>query len=287
MTFSIVGYDPEEQAWGIAVASKFLAVGSVVPWAQAGVGAIATQAWANVSYGPNGLKLLAEGKTAQETLDLLLANDPEKAKRQVGIVDRYGNSAAFTGENCLDWAGHKTGQYYACQGNILTGEETVNAMVEAFLNTSGELSDRLLAALLAGDTIGGDSRGKQSAALYVVRANAGYGGDNDRYIDLRVDDDPEPVHKLKTLLATHHLFFGRSNDIEFVEIDKDIAAELQEMLHRQGYYAGKVTGEWDDMSKVAFWTMIGNENLEERWNINETPDKIDRVVLNYLRERFG
>jgi uncharacterized Ntn-hydrolase superfamily protein len=240
-----------------------------------------------MSYGFNGLPLLAEGKSAEETLQIILANDPETIKRQVGIVDRQGNSAAFTGANCMDWAGHKTGQNYACQGNILTGEETLDAMIDTFLNTTGELTDRLMAALLAGDTVGGDSRGKQSAALYVVKANAGYGGDNDRYIDLRVDDDPQPVHKLKTLVATHHMFFGSTSEVELVTIDRDIAAELQEILHRQGYYAGKASGEWDDMSKVAFWAMIGNENLEERWNMQETPNQLDTIVLNYLRERFG
>jgi uncharacterized Ntn-hydrolase superfamily protein len=285
-TFSIVGCDLEERTWGVAVASKFLAVGSVVSWAQAGTGAVATQALARVSFGFDGLKLMAEGKSAQETLDALLAADDRPEHRQAGFIDAAGQAAAHTGTECLEWAGHKTGQFYTCQGNLLTGPETINAMSEAFTSARGSLASRLMAALTAGDSVGGDRRGKQSAALLVVRPGGGYGGDNDRYIDLRVDDDPEPVKKLRRLLGVHQLFFGQSNPEDKVDITPEIATELQVILHKQGYFAGEPNGEWDDMSKLAFWSLIGNENLEERWNLDGNTDVIDRVALDYLRERF-
>ena len=286
-TFSIVAYAPDEGAWGVAVASKFLAAGAVVSWAQAGVGAVATQALARVSFGPDGLALMAQGKRAPEALDLLLANDPGAANRQVGIVDSVGGAAAHTGQDCFAWAGHKLGEGFTCQGNILTGPETLEAMAEAFTTASGELSDRLLAALLAGDTVGGDRRGKQSAGVLVVRPNGGYGGDNDRYLDLRVDDDPEPVQRLQTLVNMHHVFFGDVRPEDVLPIDETIARELQALLQEQGFYRGEVSGVWDDDSKRAFWALVSNENLEERWAIDRQPDVIDRVALNYLRTRFG
>ncbi len=286
-TFSIVAYDPEEQAWGVAVASKFLAAGAVVCWARAGAGAVATQALARVSFGPDGLALMAQGKSAAETLHLLLAGDPGQADRQVGLVDAQGGAAAHTGDGCFAWAGHKVGEGFTCQGNILTGPETLDAMAEAFVAAQGELADRLVAALLAGDTAGGDRRGKQSAAVLVVRPNGGYGGDNDRYLDLRVDDDPEPVQKLKALLEMHHVFFGDTRPEDLLPIDEKLARELQTLLRRQGYYSGEVHGLWDEASRQAFWALVGNENLEERWSIDGSPHHIDRVALNYLRGRFG
>lgn len=286
MTFSIVGFDPETQSWGVAVASKFLAVGSLVSWAQAGSGAIATQAFAKVGFGPDGLRLLAQGKSAQETLDALLAADANVRQRQIGIVDAKGGVAAHTGEGCHDWAGHRTGAHFTCQGNILTGEDTLGAMADTFTSTRGELADKLMAALLAGDSVGGDKRGKQSAAIVVVKAGGGYGGDTDRYLDLRVDDAPEPVRDLKNLVSVHHLFFGTPKPEDQLTISTEIAAELQEIMLSEGYFAGEPNGEWDDMSKQAFWMLVGNENLEERWNIHDKTDKIDRVALDYLRQRF-
>ena len=202
-TFSIVGFDPETKEWGIAVQSKFLAVGSVVPWAQANVGAIATQSYANTRFGPEGLKLLAEGKSAQEVMDILIAGDEERHLRQVGIVDREGKAAAFTGDGCHAWAGGITGPYYAAQGNILVSEETVQAMAQTFEGTQGDLSHRLLEALDAGQSAGGDSRGQQSAALFVVQDQAGYRGYNDVKVDLRVDDHPQPITELKRLFELH------------------------------------------------------------------------------------
>jgi uncharacterized Ntn-hydrolase superfamily protein len=200
-TFSIVAFDPKTGDLGVAVASKFLAVGSVVPYAQAGVGAIATQSFANTTFGPKGLALLKKGLTPSQVLKQLLANDKDRELRQVGIVDAKGRAAAFTGKRCLPWAGHIVGKRFAVQGNILAGEQVVKAMAKAFQETQGELAERLMAALEAGEQAGGDARGKQSAAILVVRKGAGYGGFDDRYIDLRVDDHPEPVKELRRLLA--------------------------------------------------------------------------------------
>ncbi len=286
-TFSIVAYDANEQAWGVAVASKFPAVGAVVPWAAAGTGAVATQALCKMSYGPDGLAMMAQGKSAQETLTSLLGQDPGEADRQAGMVDAQGGAAAHTGARCYAWAGHKIGEGFTCQGNILTGPETLDAMADTFTSTSGELADRLVAALMAGDTIGGDRRGKQSAAVIVVRPNGGYGGDTDRYLDLRVDDSLEPVRELQRLLGIHHLFFGKPRPEDQLPITEDIARELQSLTQRLGCYRGEVSGVWDEASKQAFWAMVGNENLEERWHIEGQTDMIDAVALAYLRERFG
>jgi uncharacterized Ntn-hydrolase superfamily protein len=202
-TFSIVGYDAETGALGIAVQSKFFAVGAVVPWAEAGVGAIATQSWANTAYGPNGLKLLKSGLSAEQTLERLVAGDPGRATRQVGIVDAKGNVANYTGDECNEWAGAASGKHYTAQGNILAGEGVVKAMGKAFEETEGELADKLMAALFAGQEAGGDIRGQQSAALLVVQENSGYGGFNGRYIDLRVDDAEKPIEELQRLLEIH------------------------------------------------------------------------------------
>lgn len=286
-TFSIVAYDPDANAWGVAVASKFLAAGALVSWAEAGVGAVATQALAKVGYGPQGLALMQGGLSAPETLAKLLADDPNRDDRQVGIVDAQGRAAAHTGSNCYDWAGHVLGEGFTCQGNILKGEVVPKAMAAAFTGTHGELADRLLAALSAGDRAGGDRRGKQSAGLLVVSPNGGYGGDNDRYLDLRVDDHDDPVGKLKDLVEMHHLFFGTSNPQDQLTINADIAAELQTILIANNYLQGNADGQWDELSKQAFWELVANENLEERWHIDHEPNKIDRVALEYLRRRFG
>jgi len=200
-TFSIVGFDPETGELGVAVASKFLAVGSVVPYAKAGVGAVATQAFANTTYGPEGLRLLSVGMNPQDVLEKITGKDEEKERRQVGIVGANGVSATFTGKECIPWAGGKAGRYCACQGNILVCEATVDAMALAFETSEGELGVRLVKALKAGEDAGGDARGKQSAALLVVKEEGGYGGFNDRYMDLRVDDHPEPIDELERILS--------------------------------------------------------------------------------------
>jgi len=280
-----VAYAPDEHAWGAAVASKFLAAGALVLWARADAGVIATQAFARVAFGPQGLDLMTSGLSAQTVLNRLLQNDPQRDKRQVACVDQQGRAAAYTGQGCFDWAAHHVGRGYACQGNILTGPATLEAMASTFERTQGDLAGRLLAALLAGDEAGGDRRGKQSAALVVVKPGGGYGGDNDRAVDLRVDDHPDPVRRLVALLELHRLYFGETDPDDLLPIDQPLAAELQRMLSRMGYYQGPVSGEWDETSIQAFWAFIGTENLEERWS-PEDPNRLDPVILDFIRERF-
>jgi uncharacterized Ntn-hydrolase superfamily protein len=282
-TFSIVAFDPARQEWGVAVASKFLAAGAVVPWARAGAGAVATQSYANTRFGPEGLDRMAEGLSAEETLAHLLAADPEREKRQVGLVDRAGRAAAFTGAECLPWAGHRIGEGFCCQGNLLVDARTLEAMAETFVKATGELADRLVAALLAGDRAGGDRRGRQSAAILVVREGGGYGGFNDRYMDLRVDDDPDPVAKLKDLVELHHLYFGTPRPEDRIPIDAALAREIQRLLRHVGLYTGEITGVYDEATRRDLETLFGIENLEERW---QPGDAIDRVAWEFLRRRF-
>ena len=214
-TFSIVAFDPLTQELGIAVQSKFFGVGSVVPWAKAGVGAIATQSYANVTYGPNGLSHLESGLEAAAVIEKLTSEDAQSATRQVAVVDAHGGAASFTGEACHSWAGHVVGQHYAIQGNLLAGQKVVEAMDRAFRQTRGQpkrsLADALMAALAAGQAAGGDKRGRQSAALLVVREGGGYAGSNDRFIDLRVEDHPKPIDELQRLLDMHKGFYKRSH----------------------------------------------------------------------------
>lgn len=284
-TFSIVGHDPQAQEWGIAVQSKFLAVGAVVPWAQAGVGAVATQAHANTAFGPDGLALMAQGLTAQETLDRLILDDEGRARRQVGLVDAHGRAATFTGDECYDWAGGLTGEYYAVQGNILLSGATVEAMAQAFETASGELADRLVTALAAGQAAGGDRRGQQSASVLVVRPEGGYGGFTDRYLDLRVDDDPAPIERLKALVDLHHLFFRPPSPQEMIPIRGELAREAQRLLKWAGYYHGPITGEYDTATRRALTALVGNENFEERFD--EEKGLISSQVMDLFRDRFG
>ena len=206
-TFSIVAHDPSTGDLGVAVQSRYFSVGAVVPWAEAGVGAVATQSFVNVSYGPRGLQLVKEGLTVKEVIEKLTGEDEGKEFRQLGIVDAKGNAAAYTGAKCLEWAGSKVGKYYSTQGNILTGEEVVKKMAEEFESTSGDLASRLVATLEAGERAGGDARGRQSAALLVVRKNAGRGGYGDRFIELRVEDNSDPIAELKRLLKIHRVYY--------------------------------------------------------------------------------
>ena len=285
-TFSIVAYDPARAEWGVAVQSKFLAVGAVVSWARAGAGAVATQSYANLAYGPEGLDLMAGGASAAQAIDILTGADDGRSQRQVGMVDAEGRAASFTGAGCHAWAGHVVGDGFACQGNILV-PGTVEAMAarfEAVRGRSGELADWLVEALAAGQAAGGDSRGRQAAAVLVVRAGGGYGGNNDRYLDLRVDDHPEPIEELKRILGLHHLYFGAVDPDTAIPLAA-IAAELQEMLARTGFYDGPVNGDFDDVTRTALRGLVGRENLEERWD--GTGDAIDRFVVEYLRDRFG
>ena len=282
-TFSIVACDPANGDLGVAVQSKFLAVGSVVPWARAGVGAVATQAWANTTYGPEGLRLMAAGWTAQEALGHLLITDHDVRQRQVLLVDASGRAAGHTGEACHDWAGHLVGDGYACAGNILIGPDTVQAMAKRFEGSTGRLAERLVAALAAGQAAGGDSRGQQSAAVLVARTGGGYGGRNDRFIDLRVDDHAEPIKELERILGLHRLYLTRSTPEELIPIDESIARELQAMLQQTGHYQGQAGGVYDQATRQALWDLYGIENLEERWH----DESIDVVALEFLRQRFG
>jgi uncharacterized Ntn-hydrolase superfamily protein len=284
-TFSIVGYDPSAQEWGIAVQSKFLAVGAVVPWAQAGVGAVATQSYANTSFGPDGLALMARGYSAEEALGQLVARDEGGARRQVGLVDAQGRAATYTGDECHAWAGGLTGMHYAAQGNILVSGATVEALARAFEEARGELADRLVAALAAGQAEGGDRRGQQSAAMLVVRPQGGYGGYNDRYLDLRVDDDPAPIERLQALVDLHHLFFKPLAPGEMVAIEGELARETQHILQWAGYYDGPITGEYDAPTRKAMSTLIGNENFEERFD--EEKGLISSQVMDVLRQKFS
>ena len=282
-TFSIVARDPANGDVGVAVQSKFLAVGSVVPFARAGVGAVATQSYANVTYGPEGLRLMAAGWTAQEALNHSLSIDSDITQRQVLMVDAAGGAAAHTGENCHDWAGHIVGEGFACGGNILVGEATVQALAKTFEETPGPLPERLVAALAAGQAAGGDSRGKQSAALLVMRTAGSYGGRSDRYVDLRVDDHPEPIAELGRILGLHRLYLTKSSPEELIPVDEDIARELQVMLQAAGHYQGQITGVYDEATKKAMWDLYGIENLEERWH----DELVDTVALEFLRQHFG
>jgi len=283
MTFSIVARDTQTGELGIAVQSKFLAVGSVVPWARAGIGAIATQSWANTTYGPRGLELLASGVPAGEVLTHLTQNDDGRALRQVGIVGVNGVPATYTGNECFPWAGGHVGEDYTCQGNILVGEETVLAMARTFEETAGALCDRLVVALAAGQAAGGDSRGQQSAALLVVREGGGYGGFNDRCIDLRVDDHPQPIDELQRILQLHKLYLSPPDPGDIMIIDHALAMELQKLLTTSGDYQGSITGAYDESTRDAFRKFSGRENLEERWFEDA---RIDRVVLEFMRQKL-
>src|SRR5215211_2033430 len=274
MTFSIVACDLEEPAWGVAVASKFPAVGAVVPWVQAEAGAVATQSFANTSFGPRGLALMGTGFSAQETLDRLLEDDPDKELRQVGLVDAKGGSVTFSGSGCFAWAGGVAGKGYAIQGNILANDNVVPAMQEAFLNATGNLPSRLHAALLAGDRAGGDKRGRQSAAVYVAKPKAGYGGFIDRWLDYRVDDHEDPVPRLGELLEMHDLYFGKSPESDRVEIKGATLKQITHILTREKYL--KKGTEF----RTAFNQFIGNENFEER--ADPEAQWIDAPVLKYL-----
>jgi uncharacterized Ntn-hydrolase superfamily protein len=284
-TFSIVAFDPKESAWGIAVASKFPAVGAVVPWARANAGAVATQSYANTTYGPRGLSFMEEGLSASETLERLLGDDEERELRQVGLVDAQGEAATFTGGDCHDWAGGRTGEHYAVQGNILSGPETVDAMIRAYQEFEGDFPERLLDALLAGDRAGGDRRGRQSAALFIVKPDAGYGGMNDRWIDYRVDDHIDPVPQLAALLNLHRLYFGKSSKEDELQIEGGVAKTLQKIMQQLAYYTGPIHGELDEQTQKALQRFIGNENFEDRTDLKA--GRIDKPVFDYLVQKFN
>ena len=265
MTFSIVAFDPKTKDLGVAVESKFIAVGSVVPWVEAGVGAIATQSWANTTYGPRGLAFLRKGAHPKDILKRLVRVDENAAQRQVGVVDARGRAAAFTGDECFEWAGHVVGRTYAVQGNILTGEEVVKAMARAFESTDGDLPVRLLAGLTAGQKAGGDRRGQQSAALLVVRKRGGYGGFNDRWIDVRVDDHPAPIEELIRVFNLYDVtLLNREDPRDVVELTPARLREVQAGLARLGFHKGPATGKWDRRTRAAFEAWAGMNNFETK-----------------------
>lgn len=278
-TFSIVGRDPLTGELGVAVQSKFLAVGSAVPYAKANVGAIATQALANLDFGEIGLSLLQKGYTAQQVMEALKQLDSNIEDRQFGIVDAKGGSVSFTGRNCFDYAGSIAEENLACQGNILVSDATVKALADTFKQTTGTLARRLVAALDAAQHAGGDRRGRQSASLLVVKEKGSYGGYNDRYIDLRVDDDPEPIEKLSHLLDLHEMYFNKPTPEEIVEVDIEIAKQIQVALQKRGYYQGEINGFYDEMTRNAYASFCGWENYEER--VLEG-NQVDRNVLAIL-----
>jgi uncharacterized Ntn-hydrolase superfamily protein len=273
-TYSIVACDLDAGQWGVAVQSKFLAVGSVVPWAEPRVGAIATQSSANPRYGPDGLALLREGRSAKEVVELLTAADDGRAERQVGVVDAQGRAATFTGEACHDWAGGRTGNGYAAQGNILLSQETVDALAVTFeQNGHLSLAERLVECLAAAQAAGGDRRGQQSASLLIVEKDAGYANLSDVVVDLRIDDHELPIVELRRLYGLHSEIFGITPPEDWLTVDEALAAELRDRLGKLGY-----DGELDR----AFNDWAGTENLEERV---DGVERIDPVVLGALRKQ--
>jgi len=265
-TYSLVACDLDRGEWGVAVQSKFLAVGSVVPWAEPEVGAVATQAYANPRYGPDGLALLRQGLSADEVVKRLTEADDGRNERQLGVVDAAGHGATFTGSGCNEWAGGRAGPGYAAQGNILVSGETVDALAETFEASSGPLGQRLLTSLAAGQAAGGDSRGQQSAALLVVKRDGGYAGLSDALLDLRIDDHEAPIEELRRLQALHDQLFGQTPRDRWLAIDDELRAEIDERLSALGY------------ERLEDWA--GVANLEERIDGN---DEIDPVVLHELR----
>jgi uncharacterized Ntn-hydrolase superfamily protein len=272
-TYSIAACDPDAKQWGVATQSKFLAVGSVVPWAQPGVGAIATQAYANPRYGPDGLELLRGGMTAKEVVERFVSADDGRDHRQLGIVDRDGRAATYTGTECFEWAGGRAGRCYAAQGNILVSEATVDAMAETFESSSGPLAERLLDCLDAAQAAGGDRRGQQSGALLVVERGGGYAGLSDEVVDLRVDEHPRPLDELRRIYWMHQAIFGKTPDDQWLDVDAGLATELGERLARLGY-----EGELGE----ALFNWAGKENLEERI---DGAERVDPVVLDELRRQ--
>ncbi len=267
-TYSIAACDLDRGQWGVATQSKFLAVGSVVPWAEPGVGAVATQAYANPRYGPDGLALLRQGLSAEEVVGRLTEADDGRDERQLGVVDSQGRGATYTGSACNDWAGGRVGSGYAAQGNILVSGDTVEALAGSFEASEGSLAERLIEALAAAQAAGGDKRGQQSAALVVVERDGGYAGLSDVLVDLRVDDHEAPIAELRRLYGLHQQLFGKTPRDQWLRVDDELQAEIADHLARLGY------------ERLEDWA--GNVNLEERVDGDA---EIDPIVLNELRRR--
>jgi len=280
-TFSIVAFDPKTKDLGVAVESKFVAVGAVVPFARSGVGAVATQSYANTAYGPKALAMMKRGLAPKEVLKKLVATDKDATQRQVALVDARGRAASYTGKGCIAWAGHLVGSSYACQGNLLAGEEVVKAMSRTFEVTQGDLPVRLLAALSAGQRAGGDRRGQQSAALLVVREAGGYGGFNDRWVDVRVDDHPQPIEELIRAFNVYDVtLLNREDPKDVVRLNPEVVREMQAGLAKLGLYRGPVSGRLDAKTKTAFEGWVEVNNFENKLRRD---DKIWGSVLRAFR----
>jgi uncharacterized Ntn-hydrolase superfamily protein len=284
-TFSIVAWDPDRGEWGIAVQSKFIAAGAVVPWGQAGVGVLATQAQSDGSQGPKGLDLLRKGLSATEVIERLSRESPDRDDIQLGVVDGQGRAAAFTGARCMEWAGHRVGRGYACQGNILFSAEVVPAMARTFETTPGDLPERLLAALVAGQREGGDRRGMQSAALLVWKERGGYRGGLDRWIDVRVDDHPTPIEELDRIFRIYDMtLLAREDPATLRPLDPETVMSVQRSLGVLGYLLGAKTGAWDAPTETAFTKFVHEHNFE---NKARTDGKIWPSILRYLDAKSG
>ena len=302
-TYSIVAHDAATGDLGVAVQSKFPNVGGIVPWAKAGVGAVATQSLANTDYGETALELMARGATAPEALRIVMRGDPRPAQRQVGMVDARGHAATWTGDSCFDWAGGRTGgraegrlggkgelivgRDFAAQANIMVSDQTVRRMAEAFQRTTGSLADRLLAALVAGQAGGGDKRGMESAALLVVRKNAGYLGLNDRYIDIRVYDDTNPIRELERLYQLHKLYFFASRPEDLLALTPDLVKQLEPILLREPEnQKEKWLAAPQGVASRTFLEALANFMYWENYDVRVRMDgKIDRVVLDDILKR--
>ncbi len=284
-TFSIVARDPDTHDLGVATQSRFIAVGAVVPWAKAKVGAVATQAAANVSYGPRGLALLEEGRHPEMVLESLTSDDAESGTRQLGIVDILGRVAASTGEECYEWAGHIMGDGYCALGNILASEKVVQAMALAYEGTSGDLPERLLAALEAGQAAGGDRRGQQSAALLVVREEGGYGRYTDRYIDIRVDESPQPIAELRRIFRVYDLtLLEREDPQNVVKLAGEVASEVKGLLVRAGFYKGPTDSKWGPEEMEALRNYFNINNFENKWREDGL---LWRSIFEYMRDAIS
>jgi uncharacterized Ntn-hydrolase superfamily protein len=289
MTFSIVAFDPNTGDLGVAVQSKFISVGSIVPWSQAKVGAIATQAYANTSFGPRGLKLLNEGLSSQEVLDKLLSEDDSRDHRQIAVIDALGEAAAHTGSECYYWAGHEVGTNFSCQGNILISEETVQSMSSAFETTKGDLADKLLATLHAADQEGmGDVRGKQSASLLIVREDGGYGGYTDRLVDLRIDEHSDPIKELQRVFDIYDMIFlTREDESNLLPLEGEIAANIKATLVDLNYITQSALSSgttWAKPEVKAFEAWVGINNFENKWRDD---GNIWKSIYDYILTEKG
>ncbi len=282
MTFSILGFDPDNGDLGVAVASKFPNIGVVTPFARAGIGVVATQSYINTSFGPRGLDLLSNGASPRQALQILVDNDPGRDARQVAILDNRGEGATFTGADCFDWNGGTVGEGFVAQGNCLAGAAVVEEMAKVFQQRQGPLTERLIAALAAGQEEGGDRRGQQSAALLVVREGGGYGGHDDRYCSISVYDHHHPVDELRRCYALHRLTYFRSRPEDLLPIDTTLAQELQEILKARGFYAGEIHDRFDAATAKALHDFMGWENYDERIRDD---DRLDREVLEDIRQK--